>query len=99
MDIQKMQVRADLERMVYNYCLMDKIKTSEADQIIAFLDGIIGPIPKPQAAQRGKIIPFPNVEIEKQEPSKSAGKTPWELCKKISEELGLSNIKYLRLKI
>jgi hypothetical protein len=46
-----------------------------------------------------QIIPFPNVEIEKQEPSKSAKETPWELCEKISEELGLSNIKYLRLKI
>jgi DNA-directed RNA polymerase alpha subunit len=39
------------------------------------------------------------VEIEKQEPSKPAGKTPWELCEKISEELGLSNIKYLSLRI
>jgi DNA-directed RNA polymerase alpha subunit len=98
MDIQKMQVRADLERMVYNYCLMDKIKTSEADQIIACLDGIIGPMPKPQAAQRGKIIPFPKVERE-QEPSKPAKETSWELCLKILEELGLSNIKYLSFRI
>jgi hypothetical protein len=97
MDIQKMQVRADLERMVYNYCLMDRIKNSEADQIIRCLDGIIGPMPEPQTV--GKIIPFPKMEIGEQKPSKPAGETPWELCKKISEELGLGNIRYLRLKI
>jgi hypothetical protein len=99
MDIQKMQARADLEQIVYNYCLMDKTKTSEADQIIACLDRIIGPMPKPQAAQRGKIIPFPKVETGEQKPSKPAKETSWELCQKISEELGLSNIKYLGLRI
>jgi hypothetical protein len=96
MDIQKMQVRADLERMVYNYCLMDRIKTSEADQIISCLDRIIGPMPKPQAA--GKIILFPKMERE-QESSKPAGETPWELCRKISEELGLRNIRYLNYRV
>jgi hypothetical protein len=97
MDIQKMQVRADLERMVYNYCLMDRIKTSEADQIISCLDRIIGPMPESQAA--GKIIPFPKMEIGEQKPSKPDRETPWELCKKISGELGLMNIKYLGWRI
>jgi hypothetical protein len=97
MDIQKMQVRADLERMVYNYCLMDRIKTSEADQIISCLDRVIGPMPEPQAV--GKIIPFPKMETGEQKPSKPNEETSWDLCRKISEELGLRNIKYLGWRI
>jgi DNA-directed RNA polymerase alpha subunit len=95
MDIQKMQVRADLERMVYNYRLMNRIETYEADQIISCLGRVIGSMPEPQAARLGKIIPFPKVEIGEQEPSKPDREDPWELGKRISEELGLWNIKYL----
>jgi hypothetical protein len=99
MDIQKLQVRADLERMVYNYRLMDRIKASEADQIISCLDRVIGSMPEPQAAGPSKIIPFPKMETGEQEPSKPEREDPWELSRKISEELGLSNIKYLSWRI
>jgi hypothetical protein len=99
MDIQKLQVRADLERMVYNYYLMNRIKIYEADQIISCLDRVIGSMPEPQAAGPGKIILFPKMETGEQEPSKPEREDPWELCRKISEELGLSNIKYLGWRI
>jgi hypothetical protein len=96
MDIQKLQVRADLERIVLNYSLMNRIKTSEADQIISCLDRVIGSMPEPQAARLGNIIPFPlkasGVETGEQEHGEPAGEDPWDLSRKISEELGLRNI-------
>jgi hypothetical protein len=81
---------------------MDRIGVYEADQIISCLNRVIGYAPAPQAAQGGKIIPFPGAEPGEQEygePSKPAGETPWELCRKISEELGLGEIKYLNFRI
>jgi hypothetical protein len=104
MDIQKTRVRVDLERMVYNYCLIGRIETNEADQIISCLNRVFFYAPTPQAAQRGKIIPFPKAgtgerEQEHREPSKPAGETPREQCLKISGELGLRNIRYLNHRI
>jgi signal recognition particle subunit SEC65 len=98
MDMQKMQAKADLERMVYNYCLMDRIKSDEADQIISCLNRVIGYAPAPQAARR-KIIPFPGVETGEQEHGEPAGEDPWDLSRKISEELGLQNIRYINNRI
>jgi hypothetical protein len=34
MDLEKIQVRRDLERMVYNYCLMGKIEAWKASRIV-----------------------------------------------------------------
>jgi DNA-directed RNA polymerase alpha subunit len=102
MDMRKMQVRAELERMIINYSLMNRIETREADQIISCLNRVIGYAPIPQASRRDKIIPFLKAEAGEQkprEPSESAGETPWELCLKISEELGLREIKYLGYRI
>jgi len=56
MDMQKMQVRADLERMVYNYALMGIIENEAATKIVSFIGLTIGGnMPEP----RGRIIAFP----------------------------------------
>lgn len=57
MDMQKLQVRADLERMVYNYALLGKIENDTAAKIAAFIGHTIGGGNPPEI--RGKIITFP----------------------------------------
>jgi hypothetical protein len=60
MDLQKIRVRQDLERMVINYFLMGKISREQADKIADYVDGVIGGGCLPEPAQReGKIIYFP----------------------------------------
>jgi hypothetical protein len=57
MDMQKIQVRADLERMVYNYALLGKIENDTADKIVSFIDLTIGGGDLPEPC--GKVIAFP----------------------------------------
>jgi hypothetical protein len=42
MDLEKIKIRQDLSRMVYNYCLTGKINNFEAKRIVAFIDSEIG---------------------------------------------------------
>jgi hypothetical protein len=42
MDLQKIRVRQDIGRMVYNYYLMGKITERQAGSIVDFIDGVIG---------------------------------------------------------
>jgi hypothetical protein len=102
MDAQKMSVRADLERMVLNYLLMGRIENREADQIISCLDRAIGYAPAPEEPRRGKVIPFPKAatgEGREHKKPPEPEETPWEQCQKISDELGLRDIKYLGSRI
>jgi hypothetical protein len=57
MDMQKIQVRADLERMVYNYALLGKIDNDTADKIVSFIRLTIGGGDLPEPC--GKVIDFP----------------------------------------
>ncbi|MDR0496627.1 MAG: hypothetical protein LBH42_03330, partial [Treponema sp.] len=61
MDMQKMQVRADLERMVINYFLLGEITEDQSADICNFIDNTIGGsyFPEPGERQKGAIIPFP----------------------------------------
>ena len=57
-----MQVRAELERMVYNFALVGKIENDAATKIAAFIGITIGGDDEP----RCRIIPFPSsVNIER----------------------------------
>jgi len=40
--MQKIKVRADLERMIYNYVLLGKIENETAVRIVSFIDEAIG---------------------------------------------------------
>jgi hypothetical protein len=57
MDMQKIQARADLERMVYNYALLGRIGNDAASKIVSFIGYTIGggDLPEPQ----GRVIAFP----------------------------------------
>ena len=59
MDIQKIHVRRDIERMVINYFLMGKISKEQSNRIINYVDDVIGGGCFPKPEQRGKIIHFP----------------------------------------
>ena len=69
MDMQKIQVRADLERMVYNYALLGKIDNEAADKIVTFIRLVIGNDDLPK--QRGKIIAFPRASPVPEEKTKN----------------------------
>jgi hypothetical protein len=66
MDMQKMKVRADLERMVYNYALLGKIENDTADKIVSFIGLTIGggDLTEP----RCRIIAFPSPVTRQPEP-------------------------------
>jgi hypothetical protein len=57
MEMQKIQVRVDLERMVYNYALLGKIENDDATKIVSFIGLTIGGGDQPEV--RGRIIAFP----------------------------------------
>jgi hypothetical protein len=72
MDLEKIQVRQDLERMVINYFLMGKISEEQSRSITSHLNVVIGDgrFPKPEA--KGNIIYFPGAWQEKpSEPPKA----------------------------
>jgi len=58
-DMQKIQVKADLERMVYNYALLGKIENDTATEIVSFIDAAIGGGDFREIDGWGKIIAFP----------------------------------------
>jgi hypothetical protein len=84
MDLEKIRVRQDLERMVINYFLMGKIEEGQSSEIIDFIDRTIGGGFLPVPSFKGKTIIFPttynghaerleNYEKEdKEEPTKEA---------------------------
>jgi hypothetical protein len=57
MDIQKIQSRANLERMVYNYALLGKIENDTATKIVSFIGNMIGGGEPPR--RESNIIYFP----------------------------------------
>jgi len=59
MDMQKIQARAELERMVYNFAIMGMIGNDAATKIVSFIGDTIGGGDLPEV--RGKIIAFPAV--------------------------------------
>jgi hypothetical protein len=61
MDLQKIQVRQDLERMVTNYFLMGKISREQSDMITHYVDDVIGGGCFPKLIREGKIITFPGI--------------------------------------
>ena len=65
--MQKIQARADLERMVHNYALLGKIDNETADKIVTFIRLVIGNEDVPK--QQGKITSFP---VEAPVPEKRA---------------------------
>ncbi|MDR2178512.1 MAG: hypothetical protein LBP20_10820 [Treponema sp.] len=73
MDLEKIQVRLDLERMVNNYFITGKLSPEEACCITSYLNGVIGggQFPKPEA--KGNIIYFPGAwqGSKPQEPPKT----------------------------
>jgi hypothetical protein len=95
MDMRKLQVRADIERMVINYSLMNMIETQEADRIIAILDSVLGRMPARPAGQY--IIPFPDGVRDQPEP-RIADYPPYSVSEKIADELGLLGLKYISYK-
>jgi hypothetical protein len=92
MDMRKLQVRADIERMVINYSLMNMIETQEADRIITILDSVLGRMPARPAGQY--IIPFPVAVKEKPRHTESEPNY-YSLARKIAEELGVAGLKYI----
>ena len=64
MDIQKIQVRLDLERMVINYFLVGKISKEQSDRIASYIDDVIGGGFFPKPAPGVKVIPFPKCRAE-----------------------------------
>ena len=64
MDIQKIQVRQDLERMVINYFLVGKISKEQSDRIASYIDDVIGGGFFPEPAQGVKVISFPERRAE-----------------------------------
>jgi len=71
MDLQKIRVRQDLERMVTNYFLRGEISEEQSNQICTQLDRIIGGgfIPKPGRGDHAKVITFP-MSLYKGKPEK-----------------------------
>ena len=59
MDLKKIRVRQDLERMVTNYFLMGEIGEKETGEIIDFIDRAIGGGAPPKPCVERKIIIFP----------------------------------------
>jgi hypothetical protein len=57
MNLEKIKVRNDLKRMVYNYVLAGKIGDSQADQITGFIDNAIGG--GELELETGKVLNFP----------------------------------------
>jgi hypothetical protein len=68
MDLQKIQVRADLERMVINYFLMEKISEEQSEKIVNYIDDVIGGGCFPEPDPGEKIIYFPGAWQEEQSP-------------------------------
>jgi hypothetical protein len=56
--MQKAQVKAELERMILNYRLMDVLEEKDANTLIGLIGGVIALQPA-----KGKIIPFPGVTL------------------------------------
>jgi hypothetical protein len=73
MDLAKIQVRQDLERMVINYFLLGKISKEQSDKIADYVDSVIGGGYLPEPTRGEKIICFPGVMLEErpQEPPKA----------------------------
>jgi hypothetical protein len=61
MDLEKIRVRQDLERMVINYFLMGKISEEQSNRIANYVDDVIGGGCFPEPVREGKIIAFPGV--------------------------------------
>ena len=59
MNMQKMQVRADLERMIYNYALTGQIENDTADKIVSFIGLTIGGNDLPETQSRIIVFPAP----------------------------------------
>jgi hypothetical protein len=79
MDLAKIQVRQDLERMVINYSLMGKISKEQANKIADYVDTVIGGACLPEPDPEEKIIYFPGTwQGEKpREPPKAPAKRVW----------------------
>jgi hypothetical protein len=59
MDLEKIQVRQDLERMVNNYFLTGKLSLEQSRSITNHLNVVIGGGQSPKPETRGNIIHFP----------------------------------------
>jgi hypothetical protein len=59
MDLEKIRVRQDLERMVINYFLMGKISEEQSNRIADYVDTVIGGGYLPEPSSKSKTIIFP----------------------------------------
>jgi hypothetical protein len=59
MDLEKIRVRQDLERMVVNYFLMGKISEEQSAKITDYVDNVIGGGCLPEPGFKSKTIIFP----------------------------------------
>jgi hypothetical protein len=62
MDLERIKIRQELSRMVYNYCLMGKIEAWKASRIVAVIDNEIGGgkfASHIQTSNWGKVYLFP----------------------------------------
>jgi hypothetical protein len=99
MDMQKMQVRADLERMVYNYALLGKIENDTADKIVSFIGLTIGGGNMPEPC--GRIIVFPSPMAGKQPEISDDNEQPssWSVWHKNFEGIRFCGHHYRQLMI
>jgi hypothetical protein len=69
MNLEKIQVRQDLKRMVLNYVLMGKITEDHADRITIFIDNVIGGGELGEVTPSGaKVYNFPGTWQGKEQP-------------------------------
>jgi hypothetical protein len=57
MDMRKIQIRAELERMVYNYALLGRLENDTATKIVSYIGNMIEGEEPP--GPEGRIIYFP----------------------------------------
>ena len=72
MDMEKIQVRQDLSRMVMNYVVRGSITEDQSARICDYIDSAIGGgnLPQPYISKKGRrIIPFPTSYAGEKEPT------------------------------
>jgi hypothetical protein len=71
MDLEKIRVRQDLERMVINYFLLGKISEEQSTSIADYIDTVIGGGYLPEPGSKSKTIIFPTTYTgPEEEPAK-----------------------------
>ena len=94
MDLQKLRVRKDLERMVINYFLRGEITEDQSSRICDYIDSTIGGgnYPKPGQGKKGSyIIPFPIAYTGKQ-PTDTPKETEQEAAERNAKREALTDI-------